>query len=76
MFVCDVIDDDYKEIRYRQHLRLGKNPRAVRVAPDSRTFYVYNALDFEVVAYDAESLREVGRTSVTDSAKDQATLTR
>ena len=46
--VCNVIDDDYRELRYRSSIKLGHNPRAVRVAPDGDVFYVYNALDFEV----------------------------
>lgn len=56
MFACEVIDDDYREIALRRQLRLGHNPRAVRVAPDGKTFYVYNALDFNVAAYDAQRL--------------------
>ena len=36
MFVCNVIDDDYRELRYRSSIKLGHNPRAVRVAPDGR----------------------------------------
>ncbi|MCH9654408.1 MAG: beta-propeller fold lactonase family protein [Planctomycetes bacterium] len=57
MFVCNVIDDDYRELTFRASLRLGHNPRAVRVAPNGKTFYVYNALDFNVVAYDTRTLR-------------------
>lgn len=65
MFACDVIDDDYREIGLRQHIRLGKNPRAVRVSPDSKYFYVYNALDFNVVIYDAETLKALETIEVT-----------
>ena len=36
MFACDVVDDDYREIKHRATLQLGNNPRAVRVSPDSR----------------------------------------
>lgn len=57
LYVCNVIDDDYRELTFRASLRLGHNPRAVRVAPDGKTFYVYNALDFNVVAYDTRILR-------------------
>jgi YVTN family beta-propeller protein len=67
MFVCDVIDDDYRELGYRGRLQLGNNPRAVKVAPDGRHFYVYNALDFNVVAYDATTLKSVGRVTVTEN---------
>ena len=64
MFVSRVVDDDYHEINLREHLKLGSNPRAVRVDPDGKTFYVYNALDFEVVAYDAERLQPIATISV------------
>jgi DNA-binding beta-propeller fold protein YncE len=65
MFAADVIDDDYREIKYRQHLRIGKNPRAVRVSPDNQTVYVYQALDFNVVAYSTRSLRKFAEIPVT-----------
>lgn len=64
LFVCNVIDDDYKEIEYRSYMSIGQNPRAVRVAPDGKHFYVYNALDFNIVAYDATSLRPVATINV------------
>ncbi|MFG0296100.1 MAG: hypothetical protein ACF8PG_09365 [Maioricimonas sp. JB045] len=67
MFVCNVLDDNYREIEYDGLLRLGANPRAVRVAPDGATFYVYNALDFNVVAYDASPLQERARVTVCDN---------
>ena len=35
----------------------GQNPRAVRVSPDGKTVYVYNALDFAVGIYDAQPTR-------------------
>ncbi|HWE01240.1 MAG TPA: cytochrome c peroxidase [Tepidisphaeraceae bacterium] len=56
LFACEVVDDDYRELRYRATLQLGANPRAVRVSPDNKTFYVYDALDFNVVAYDTDTL--------------------
>ncbi|MCI0358878.1 MAG: c-type cytochrome [Planctomycetaceae bacterium] len=65
MFACDVVDDDYREIAYRKLVKLGKNPRAVRVAPDNQTLYVYNALDFSVVAYDTQSLSTKATIAVT-----------
>ncbi|MBC8873405.1 MAG: hypothetical protein H8E44_28545 [Planctomycetes bacterium] len=67
MFACDVIDDNYREIALRGNLRLGHNPRAVRVAPDGETFYVYNALDFAVAAYDAQRLRLLATIPVCDN---------
>jgi len=67
MFACDVVDDDYREIALRKYLRLGHNPRAVRVAPDGKTFYVYNALDFTVAAYDAQRLELLATIPVCDN---------
>lgn len=67
MFACDVVDDDYREIALRGYLRLGHNPRAVRVAPDGKTFYVYNALDFAVAAYDAQRLSLLATIPVCDN---------
>ena len=74
MFACRVVDDDYREIEYRQYLQIGKNPRAVRVSPDSAEFYVYNALDFNVVAYDTKSLSKVGEVTVTAYPKSSELL--
>src|SRR3954464_4244804 len=66
MNVSDVIDDDYKEIeRSGQAVRLGQNPRAIRVSPDGKTVFVYNAMDFEVAFYEPSmSLR--GKVKVCD----------
>ena len=57
MYVCKVLDDNYRELAFGKSLRLGHNPRAVKYAPDGKTFYVYNTLDFEVAAFDADSLK-------------------
>lgn len=65
MFVCNVVDDDYTEISYRGRLNVGRNPRAVRVSPDGKNFYVYSALAFKVVAYDAARLRKIAEIPVT-----------
>ncbi len=67
MFACDVIDDDYRELGYARYVRLGANPRAVRVAPDGRTVFIYHALDFEVVAFDADTCQEQGRVAITEN---------
>ena len=72
LFACDVVDDDYREISYRGRLQLGHNPRAVRVTPDGRSLLVYNALDFEVVVYDAETLAEQTRIAVCDNPLPEA----
>jgi len=53
MFVAGVLDDNYREIEFQKVLKVGHNPRAVRYAPDGKTFYVYNTLDFDVWAYSA-----------------------
>jgi YVTN family beta-propeller protein len=58
LYVCNVLDDDYSELSFRKLLRLGHNPRAVRFAPDGRTFYVYNTLDFTVAAYDSTTFEK------------------
>lgn len=56
--ISSVIDDDYKEIeRWGEPIRLGKNPRAIRVSPDGQTVYVYNTLDFAVSIHDADMKR-------------------
>jgi YVTN family beta-propeller protein len=55
MNVSRVVDDDYAEFeRIGRAERTGRNPRAVRVSPDGKTVYVYNALDFSVGMYDAD----------------------
>ncbi len=54
MNYCRVIDDDYKEIESGGFpAQMGKNPRAVRVSPDSKNVYIYNAMDFAVTIYTA-----------------------
>lgn len=67
MFVCDVLDDNYRELRAARLVNIGRNPRAVRVAPDGKTLYVYNALDFAVAVYDAESLKSLANIPVTNN---------
>jgi len=70
MNVCQVLDDDHAEIERQGNLvRLGQNPRAVRVSPDGRLVYVSNTLDFDVTALDAASLRTVARIKVCDPPK-------
>ncbi len=68
MFACNVIDDDYREVDLRRHIRLGANPRAVKFSPDNKTAYVYQALDFNLVAFDVKTLSPVARIEVTESA--------
>jgi YVTN family beta-propeller protein len=66
MFVANVLEDNYRELEYASLLRTGSNPRAVRVAPDDRTFYVYNALDFTVDVFDAQSEKKTAEIRVTE----------
>jgi YVTN family beta-propeller protein len=64
MNLSRVVDDDYQEIeRIGTAIPIGQNPRAIRVSPDGKTVYIYNALDFTVTFHDAESMRQ--RASVT-----------
>jgi YVTN family beta-propeller protein len=51
MNVCNVIDDDYREIEPAGVFRLGSNPRAIRLSPDGGTAYIYNAMDFSVTVH-------------------------
>ncbi len=53
MNYCSVVDDDYKEVERIGVTTVGKNPRAVRVSPDSKNVYIYNAMDFAVSVYSA-----------------------
>src|SRR5262245_50084657 len=65
MNVSQVIDDDYKEVeRLGAAGQLGKNPRAIRVSPDGKMFFVYNTLDFAVGFYNSQSLREEASVTV------------
>lgn len=60
MNVSEVIDDNYREVeRLGSAARTGSNPRAVRVSPDGKEIYVYNALDFNVTVHDAVNLRKL-----------------
>jgi YVTN family beta-propeller protein len=67
MNVSQIIDDDYQEIeRVGQAVRLGQNPRAVRVSPDGRQVYIYNTLDFAVAIHDAATMRRLATVPVCD----------
>jgi DNA-binding beta-propeller fold protein YncE len=74
MFACQVLDDNYREIKNRQYMQVGKNPRAVRVSPDNKTLFVANALDFNVVAYDTATLRRLYEIKVTEYPKSEELL--
>ncbi|MEX2027477.1 MAG: c-type cytochrome, partial [Pirellulaceae bacterium] len=74
MFVCNVLDDNYRELTNRQYMRVGKNPRAVRYSPDGQTLLLYNALDFQVVGYDAGSLKKQFTIDVAKFPKSEEIL--
>lgn len=65
LFAAKIEDDDYREIVFRRMIIAGNNPRAVRVSPDDQTVYVYNALDFQVLALKTSDLSQVATIDVT-----------
>ena len=66
MNVCDVIDDDYREMEgIGRPVAVGSNPRAVRVSPDGKEVYVYNAMDFAISVHDRNG-RRLASVSVCD----------
>lgn len=67
LFVMNVLDDNYRELTPIRHMNIGHNPRAVKYSLDGQWFWLYNALDFEVVAYDAKTLSRVGLVQVTEN---------
>ncbi len=67
LFVMEVRDDNYRELTPIQHMNIGHNPRAVKYSNDGKLFWLYNALDFEVVAYDAKTLQRAGLVRVTEN---------
>jgi YVTN family beta-propeller protein len=70
MNVSTVVDDDYKEVeRLGPAVRVGQNPRAVRVSPDGRTVYIYNALDFAVSVHQADTMLRLATLKVCDPPK-------
>ncbi len=70
MNVSRVLDDDYQEIeRAGYPAQLGKNPRAVRVSPDGKVVYIYNALDFAVTVHQAITMRTLATIKVCDPPK-------
>jgi len=70
MNISKVIDDDYQEIsRDGQAVRLGQNPRAIRLSPDGRLAYLYNALDFTVTVHEASDMKRLATIKVCDPPK-------
>ncbi len=63
--VCRVVDDDYNEIeRLGLPRQIGHNPRAIRLSPDDKLVYIYNALDFSVGVYEADTLKRLAEIPV------------
>ncbi len=70
MNISRVVDDDYNEIeRVGRAVQLGKNPRAIRISPDGKRAYVYNALDFAVSVHQAEDMKKLSAIKVCDPPK-------
>ena len=67
LFVMNVLDDNYRELTPIRHVNIGRNPRAVKYAPDGQSFWLYNALDFEIVAFNAKSLSRISQVQVTEN---------
>jgi YVTN family beta-propeller protein len=73
MNISAVVDDDYQEIdRIGFAVRLGQNPRAVRVSPDGKRVYIYNAMDFAVSVHDAANMRRLATIKVCDPPQTPA----
>jgi YVTN family beta-propeller protein len=70
MNISNVIDDNYREIsRAGPAVRLGNNPRAIRLSPDGQLAYVYNALDFTVTVHQASNMEKLDAIKVCDPPK-------
>jgi YVTN family beta-propeller protein len=66
---CRVIDDDYQEIQgVGLPVRVGQNPRAVRVSPDGQSVFIYNTMDFAVSIHDA-NMKQRGVVKVCEPPK-------
>jgi cytochrome c peroxidase len=74
MFLCKVIDDDFRELSWGATIRTGHNPRAVRYTADGSQLLIYNALDFAVSVRDAKTMKEVQSVPVCDCPLDEEEL--
>jgi DNA-binding beta-propeller fold protein YncE len=74
MFVCTVLDDNYRELQYARMLRTGRNPRAIRYSADGSRFFVYNALDFTISIVNAATFELVENLVACESPLDEETL--
>lgn len=70
MNISEIVDDDYQEIkRVGRAVRIGQNPRAVRVSRDGKKVYIANALDFDVSVHDATNMRALAHIKVCEPPK-------
>jgi YVTN family beta-propeller protein len=70
MNISNVVDDDYMEVeRVGYAVPTGQNPRAIRVSPDGRTVFIYNALDFNVTVHDATDMELKATVKVCEPPK-------
>jgi YVTN family beta-propeller protein len=70
MNVSAVVDDDYAEVeRIGGAVRVGQNPRAVRVSPDGKRVYIYNTMDFAVSVHDAGNMSRLAEVKVCNPPK-------
>jgi YVTN family beta-propeller protein len=70
MNISRVIDDDYREMSpIGGPVRVGQNPRAVRVSPDGKFVYISNTLDFDVSIHDAATMKRLANVKVCEPAK-------
>lgn len=67
MYICRITGDDHVELDYQTGMQLGSNPRGVRCVPDGSAVVVYNALDFELVAFSLRDGRELRRVRVAEN---------
>lgn len=74
MYICRITGDDHVELDYQTGMQLGSNPRAVRCVPDGSAVLVYNALDFEVVAFSLRDGKELSRVAVTQNPLSEQLL--
>lgn len=73
MNVSELVDDDYREIRLvGSAVRVGHNPRAVRVSPDSASVFVYDTMDFQVRRLDANTMKMTGTVKVSKPEKSDS----
>lgn len=73
MNICQVVDDDYKELERsgRAIIRVGKNPRAVRISPDDSKVFVFDSSDFAIRKLDCQSMALQGIAKLTKPKRSE-----